>query len=283
MGYRTRLQTAQAPVGAAPVVGCDPGAGAPTTPGCAHPGSTAACPAPGDRCPGPGRPLRGLAAHPGQVAGASPCHHLPTACPAPPRARPTLGTHSSLHPPASASARHSPRAAASASRRLADRAQRALCLTQVPPTHFPTSSHSSLLDSTVNFVSGNGIGRPYLASALRPQQLEVFLARAVETAQKTQYLEHEWCELQQAFAYIKYAWEKGQSLFREDLARAMGNSKDMKILSQEYLAVDVYAFVSTFALYFDNAAFQNWAINGYMVAWRQHFEARDNRKPAAHE
>src|SRR5258708_313617 len=159
MGYRTRLQTAQAPVGAAPVVGCDPGAGAPTTPGCAHPGSTAACPAPGDRCPGPGRPLRGLAAHPGQVAGASPCHHLPTACPAPRRARPTLGTHSSLHPPASTSARHSPRAAASASRRLADRAQCALCPTQVPPTHFPTSSHSSLLDSTVNLVSGNGAER----------------------------------------------------------------------------------------------------------------------------
>ncbi len=137
---------------------------------------------------------------------------------------------------------------------------------------------SSLIDS-----GGGSIGRPYLESALWPQQLEVFLARAVETAQKTQCLEHEWRELQQAFAYITYAWEKGQSLFREDLARAMGNSKDMKILSQEYLAVDVYAFVSTFALYFDNAAFQNWAINGYMVAWRQHFEARDNRKPAAHE
>ena len=77
--------------------------------------------------------------------------------------------------------------------------------------------------------------------------------------------------LQQEFPVMKAAWLRGQSLFREDLACAMGNAKDMRILSQEYLAVDVYAFVSTFALYFDNPAFQNWAINGYMVAWRQHF------------
>jgi len=35
--------------------------------------------------------------------------------------------------------------------------------------------------------------------------------------------------------------------------------------------VDLYAFVSASILYFANAAFQNWAINGYMVAWRKHF------------
>ena len=118
---------------------------------------------------------------------------------------------------------------------------------------------------------GGSIGRPYLESALQPQQLEVFLACAVERAQKTQRLEHEWCELQQRFSYIKYAWEKGQLLFREDLARAVGDSKEMEIFSQEDFAVDLYAFVSAFTLYFDNPAFQNWAINGYMVAWRKHF------------
>ena len=118
---------------------------------------------------------------------------------------------------------------------------------------------------------GGSIGQPYLESALQPHQLEIFLACAVETAQKTQCLEHEWRELQQAFSYIKYAWGKGQMLFQEDLACAMDDSKEMAILSQEDFAVDLYAFVSTFALYFDNAAFQNWAINGYMVAWRRHF------------
>lgn len=118
---------------------------------------------------------------------------------------------------------------------------------------------------------GGSIGRPYLESALKPQQLEGFLARAIETAQKTQCLEHEWRELQQAIAYITYAWEKGQSLFREDLTLAKGDSKEMEIFSQECFAVDLYAFVSTSILYFDYSIFQNWAINGYMVAWRQHF------------
>jgi hypothetical protein len=49
---------------------------------------------------------------------------------------------------------------------------------------------------------GGSIGRPYLESALQSQQLEVFLARAVETAQKTQCLELEWRKQQQAFAYV---------------------------------------------------------------------------------
>jgi len=129
-----------------------------------------------------------------------------------------------------------------------------------------------VIEHVSNLISSGGgrVGQPYLTSALRPQQLEVFLARAV-VAQQTGRLEHEWRTLQQAFPDMKAAWQKGQSLFQDDLACAMDNARDMRILSQDYLAVDVYAFVSTFALYFDNAAFQNWAINGYMVAWRQHF------------
>lgn len=120
--------------------------------------------------------------------------------------------------------------------------------------------------------SGGGrIGQPYLATALRPQQLEDFLARAVEAAQKTRCLEHEWHALQQAFSHIKYAWGKGQLLFQEDLARAKGDSQEMELFSLEEFAVDLYAFVSASILYFDDAAFQNWAINGYMVAWRRHF------------
>src|SRR5260370_33063233 len=61
---------------------------------------------------------------------------------------------------------------------------------------------------------GGSIGRPYFESALHPQQLEVFLACAVETAQKTKRLEREWRELHQAFPQMKAAWQKGQSLFR---------------------------------------------------------------------
>jgi hypothetical protein len=125
--------------------------------------------------------------------------------------------------------------------------------------------------STLISSGGGIIGRPYLESNLQPQQLEEFLTRAVSTAQKTQCLEHEWREQQQAIDSITYASKKGQSLFREDLARANGDSKEMAIFSQEDFAVDVYAFVSTSILYFYNSAFQNWAINGYMVAWRRYF------------
>jgi hypothetical protein len=87
---------------------------------------------------------------------------------------------------------------------------------EVQRSEWPETLISSLIDS------GEGsIGRPYLESALRPQQLEVFLARAVETAQNTQCLEHEWRELQQAFAYLTYAWEKGQLLFWEDVEKTI--------------------------------------------------------------
>jgi len=126
---------------------------------------------------------------------------------------------------------------------------------------------SSLISS-----GGGSIGRPYLESALQPQQLEGFLDCAANAAQKTGRFEREWRELQQAFPHIEAAWQKGQSLFREDLDHAIGDSKEMGILSQVDFAADLYAFVSTFDIYFDNnSALQNWAINGYMVAWRKHF------------
>ncbi len=124
---------------------------------------------------------------------------------------------------------------------------------------------------------GGSRGRPYLESALQPEQLEILLTRAVEKVQKTGCLEKEWQELQQAFPRMKYAWQKGQLLFQEDLARANGDAKEMNILSQEYFAADLFAYVSTSLLYFDNPAFHNWAINGYMVAWRRHFSKSISR------
>ncbi len=120
---------------------------------------------------------------------------------------------------------------------------------------------------------GGSRGRPYLESALQPEQLEVLLTRAVEMAKNTGRLEQEWQELQQAFPRMKYAWQKGQLLFQEDLAHTNGDAKEMNLLSEEVFATDLFAFVSTSFLYFDNAAIHNWAINGYMVAWRRHFRA----------
>ena len=129
---------------------------------------------------------------------------------------------------------------------------------------------SSLIDS-----GGGSIGRPYLESALRPQQLEVFLARAVETVQRIKRFGHEWRRLQQAFPRMKEAWEKGQVLFQETLSRAADNQEDMEYLPQIDFAVDCYASVSAWNTYPHDRALQKWAINGYMLAWRHFFTDED--------
>ena len=36
-------------------------------------------------------------------------------------------------------------------------------------------------------------------------------------------------------------------------------------------AVDGYAYLSASRAYPDNPALQNWAINGYMLMWREYF------------
>ncbi len=101
----------------------------------------------------------------GKLLAHPPCPLLPTARPPPRRARPTPGTHPSLHPPAGTSALYTPRAAPSTYCQLADRAQFALCPTQMPPTYFPASS---LLDLTVNLVSNNGCSGAPSGSTVSP-------------------------------------------------------------------------------------------------------------------
>ncbi len=36
-------------------------------------------------------------------------------------------------------------------------------------------------------------------------------------------------------------------------------------------AVDCYAYVTARNAYHRNRALEEWAVNGYMLAWRQHF------------
>jgi len=79
---------------------------------------------------------------------------------------------------------------------------------------------------------GISIGRPDLESALPSQLLEVFLLRAIATAQKTRHFEQEWRSLQQAIPGIKIAWEHRQSHFKETLACAMNVPEEMEYLSQ---------------------------------------------------
>lgn len=118
---------------------------------------------------------------------------------------------------------------------------------------------------------GSDFGHPDDDSALHPHHLERFLARAVETAQKNKRFEHEWRRLQQAFPSMRVAWEQGQVLFQRDIARATSDPEEMEYLSMIDFAVDCYAYITAWNTYPHDRALQNWAINGYMLAWRQHF------------
>src|SRR5581483_7642326 len=57
-------------------------------------------------------------------------------------------------------------------------------------------------------ISNGGKDNGYLDldSALQPQHLELFLARAVVRSRKTKYFEGEWRRLQQFFPRLREAW-----------------------------------------------------------------------------
>jgi len=122
-------------------------------------------------------------------------------------------------------------------------------------------------------AGGSEFGRPDDEETLHRDHLEVILARAVEIAHTTGRFEQEWRRLQRLMPSLQVAWERGQTLFREALARATRNEEDMGYLSQIDFAVDCYASLSARNAYPDDRVLQAWAINGYMRAWRQHFLA----------
>lgn len=118
---------------------------------------------------------------------------------------------------------------------------------------------------------GSEFGRPDWDSTLHPHDLERFINRAVEVAQKTRRFEIAWHALQQIFPHMRSAWEKGQTCFQDDLTRVSGSQEEMEYLPQIDFAVDCYAYVAAMNIYPNQQALQEWFINGYMVAWRQHF------------
>ncbi len=118
---------------------------------------------------------------------------------------------------------------------------------------------------------GSPFRYPDLETALQPHHLEAFLARAVETAQKTKRFEHEWQRLQRFVPRLKIAWKKGQVLFQEDLIHARESDEAMDYLSQIDFATDCYAYASASRTYPNDPALIAWAMNGYLLAWWQHF------------
>jgi hypothetical protein len=113
--------------------------------------------------------------------------------------------------------------------------------------------------------------RPDLESALPLEYLESFLGHAVEIPWKDAHLAQEWRKLQQVLPRVREAWEKGQSLFQEALERAKSDQQSLAYFSMIDFAVDCYAKVAASRVYPDHPTIRNWAINGYMLAWRRHF------------
>jgi hypothetical protein len=124
-------------------------------------------------------------------------------------------------------------------------------------------------------AGGGSVERPDEEEALSPHQLEIFLARAVENAHRTERFEREWFRLYQLMPQIQAAWERGQALFQEDLARAMANPEEMEYLFHIDFAEDCYAAVDARKTYPHDSVLQAWTINGYVLAWWQHFLAED--------
>src|SRR5260221_13643380 len=72
---------------------------------------------------------------------------------------------------------------------------------------------------------GSDIGLPDSDTALFPHHLEIFLAHAIDSPWKDKRFAQEWRRLQQIVPLLKEAWEKGQTLFQEDLDLAKSDQE----------------------------------------------------------
>ncbi len=117
---------------------------------------------------------------------------------------------------------------------------------------------------------GSDMRYPDDDSALHPHHLEPFLARAVERTWKGKRMAQKWHRLQLFFPRLKGAWKRSITLFQEDLDQAKGKEY-IEYFSMIEFAVDCYAEVLASRVCPDNTMLRDWAINGYMLAWRGHF------------
>jgi hypothetical protein len=114
-------------------------------------------------------------------------------------------------------------------------------------------------------------------SALHPHHLEAFLARAVERTWKDKHMAQEWYRLQLFLPRLKEAWERGRTLFQEDLDQAKGKEY-IEYFSMIEFAVDCFTDVFASRFYPDNTMLRDWAIIGYMLVWRGHFLKDQDRE-----
>src|SRR5579859_2963987 len=117
-----------------------------------------------------------------------------------------------------------------------------LCRQDIEPEMFAIALAIRSIRGLINH-GGSDMRRSDLESALHPEHLESFLARAVEITWKDARLAQEWHKLQQLLPLVREAWKKGQRLFQEALEQAKSDQESMEYFSMIDFAVDCYAEV----------------------------------------
>lgn len=147
-------------------------------------------------------------------------------------------------------------------------------------------------DASGNFSRRRKLVRSLQAFVVQPEEVqakfvsfeEFFVAKGAETFALPALVAVFWIvagykmakSVSTSVPHMKKAWDQGQALFRQSLARAMSDPEQMEYLSMTDFAVDCYAEVAAKNTYPHDQTLQNWAMNGYMLAWRQHFFLDDD-------
>lgn len=116
---------------------------------------------------------------------------------------------------------------------------------------------------------GTSVGLPDPESALLPDDLKAFLARAVADARRAERFMDEWCRLAELVPLITSAWELGQSLFQQ----ALIDREHREYFTQIDFAATVARSMAR-KTYERDKTMQIWFMNGYLRAWLRHFSPK---------
>jgi hypothetical protein len=123
---------------------------------------------------------------------------------------------------------------------------------------------------------GKTLGRYDLDDCLDAEHLMAFVERAAINSQQTHHFEQEWRLLKTRLSEVCAAWEQGRVAFQHDLTHATANQVEMDYFSVIDFASDCYAVAAAQSFCRFDRSLQAWLINGYMVAWRQHFSTEED-------
>lgn len=119
---------------------------------------------------------------------------------------------------------------------------------------------------------GTSSDLPDPKSALLPEDLKEFLARAVADAERTERFVDEWHRLAGLLPLITSAWELGHSLFQSDHTQALTDRDHGKYSTQLASAADL-ARSKACKTYERDKTMRVWFTHGYLRAWLHHFSS----------